>query len=180
MNYKTPLVYLAEHQVLETERLLLRLMSLADLEDYHEYSSDADLLKYDYPEHKSLEESRYGLVTWNLSQPLGRYGIELKSEEKLIGNISLRPDTEKATVEIGYTINGRYHKKGYATEAALALLKLAQDMPQVTTFIAHTTAPNLASQRVLEKLGMKRVWEKEGESLRGEPVIKIRYERKLK
>lgn len=179
MDYDTPLVYLAEHPVLETERLLLRPMSLADLEDYHEYSSDADLLKYDYPEHKSLEESRYGLVTWNLSQPLGRYGIELKSERKLIGNISLRPDPDQATVEIGYTINGRYHQQGYATEAALALLKLAQNMPQVKTFIAHTTAPNRASQRVLEKLGMKQVWEKEGKSLRGEPVLRLRYEIKL-
>lgn len=70
--HNSPLVYLAEHTHIETERLLLRPMIVGDLEDYHEYTSDADLLKYDYPEHPSLEESRYSLVVWNLSQPLGR------------------------------------------------------------------------------------------------------------
>lgn len=179
MNYYTPLVYLAENRMIETERLLLRPMTMDDLQDYHEYTSDADLLKYDYPEHQSLEESRYSLVAYNLSQPLGRYGIELKSEGKLIGNISLRPDTEAKTVEIGYTINSRYHKQGYATEAAAALQALAQDMPQIETFIAHTIKPNLASQRVLEKLGLDLVWEKEGLSLRGQPTVRLRYEAKL-
>ena len=45
----------------------------------------------------------------------------MKSEGKLIGNISLRIDTEQETAEIGYTVNANYHRKGYATEAALAL-----------------------------------------------------------
>ena len=98
------LVYLAENPILETERLLLRPMTMDDLLDYHEYTSDGELLKYDYPEHQSIEESRESLVLYNLSAPLGRYGIELKSEGKLIGNISLRIDTEQETAEIGYTV----------------------------------------------------------------------------
>lgn len=136
MNYDTPLVYLAEHTVLEIERLLLRPMTMADLEDYHEYTSDAELLKYDYPAHKSLAESRYSLVVWNISQPLGRYGIELKSEGKLIGNISLRLDEKAGRVALGYTVNARYHKQGYATEAATALRNLAKNLPGITTLVA--------------------------------------------
>lgn len=176
MNYHTPLVYLAEHRIIETDRLLLRPMTLEDLEDYHEYTSDADLLKYDYLEHKSLEESRYSLVVWNLSQPLGRYGIELKSEGKLIGNISLRLDEENKTAEIGYTVNSRYHKQGYATEAATALRELVRDMPDTTILIATTIEPNLASQRVLEKLGMTCVSKEAGLTLRGQATIRLRYQ----
>ena len=111
---------------------------------------------------------------------MGRYGIELKSEGKLIGNISLRIDTEQETAEIGYTVNADYHRKGYATEAALALKELAQNMPGVKIFLAHTTKPNLASQGVLEKIGMTLMWEKEGLSLRREPTIRLRYESQLK
>ena len=174
------LVYLAENPILETERLLLRPMTMDDLLDYHEYTSDGELLKYDYPEHQSIEESRESLVLYNLSAPLGRYGIELKSEGKLIGNISLRIDTEQETAEIGFTVNADYHRKGYATEAALALKELAQNMPGVKIFLAHTTKPNLASQGVLEKIGMTLMWEKEGLSLRREPTIRLRYESQLK
>lgn len=58
--------------------------------------------------------------------------------------------------------------------------ELAQNMPGVKIFLAHTTKPNLASQGVLEKIGMTLMWEKEGVSLRGEPTIRLRYESQLK
>lgn len=180
MNYNTPLVCLAEHNVLETERLILRPMTMADLADYHEYTSDADLLKYDYPAHKSLDESRYSLVVWNLSQPLGRYGIELKSEGKLIGNISLRLDEEAGKAELGYTVNARYHKQGYATEAATALRDLAKNLPGITTLAAQTLEDNRASQRVLEKLGMTCLNRQIKNSLQGQPAVRLLYQLKLK
>lgn len=180
MNYNTPLVYLAEHTVLETERLLLRPMTMADLEDYHEYTSDAELLKYDYPAHKSLAESRYSLVVWNLRQPLGRYGIELKSESKLIGNISLRLDEAAGRAELGYTVNARYHNQGYATEAAACLRDLVREMPDVQVLSAQTLEANRASQRVLEKLGMTCVNRQTRQSLQGQPAVHLDYEMKVK
>ena len=180
MKYDSPLVYLAAHTSIETERLLLRPMTLQDLQDYHAYTSDADLLKYDYPAHQSLEESRYYLVTYNLSQPLGRYGIELKSEGKLIGNISLRIDEEQERATLGYTVHRAYHNHGYATEAATALRNLATNLPGITTLAAQTLAANRASQRVLEKLGMTCIVRQAGQSVQGHPAVHLLYELKLK
>lgn len=149
------------------------------MEDYHEYTSDADLLKYDYPAYKSLDESRYSLVVWNLSQPLGRYGIELKSEGKLIGNISLRLDEKAGRAELGYTVNARYHKQGYATEAAAALRDLATNLPGITTLAAQTLEDNRASQRVLQKLGMSCLNRQIKSSLQGRPAVHLLYQLKL-
>lgn len=72
------LVALAKNKILYLEDFILRPLEINDLIDYHEITSDDETLKYDYPAHESLEESLQMLVVWNLSQPLGRYGIELK------------------------------------------------------------------------------------------------------
>ena len=175
------LVFLAQNTHLETDRLLLRPMTVDDLRDYHEYTSNSELLRYDYPEHESIEESLESLVTWNLSQPLGRYGIELKADNRLIGNISLRVNAEEDTVaEIGYTLHPAYHAKGYATEAAQALLRLAQQIPTIKTVVGHVDNRNLASIRVLEKLGMELVSETDKINLRGENIISRKYEINVK
>ena len=170
------LVTLAYKTHLETRDLLLRPMTVADLEDYHAYTSNDALLRYDYPAHGSLEESLEALVTWNLSQPLGRYGIELKQTGRLIGNVSIRPDERAQTAEIGYTLHPAYHGKGYATQAAHALLTLAQQMPTIQTLVGNVDSRNLASIRVLEKIGMTKVAESPKTNIRGEEIVSVRYE----
>lgn len=71
------LVNFSKYTTLETDRLVLKPLSLNDLNDYHEYSSDEETLKYDYLPHKTLQESEEGSVTWHLSAPLGKYGLFL-------------------------------------------------------------------------------------------------------
>lgn len=171
-----PLVALAQHNRLETERLVLRPLTLNDLEDYHAYTSDDDLLKYDYPAHQSKEESLEFLVLYNLAAPLGRYGIEIKSEQKLIGNISLRLSPEGTSVSLGYTLHPAYHGQGYATEAALALKNLAWELAQVKEIKAGCDQRNIASRRVLEKIGLNLVAVQENtKNMRGEIVTMLNY-----
>ena len=94
------LIDFSKNRQLQTERLQLRPMTIEDLTDYHEYTSDEEVLKFDYFPHKNLAESELSLVKWNLSQPLGRYGVELLSEGKLIGNASLRPTQERVDMSV--------------------------------------------------------------------------------
>lgn len=62
------------------------------------------------------------------------------------------PDAEGA-VEIGYSVVPEFQRRGFATEACLALIALAFARPQVRRIVAHTLDGLTPSIRVLEKLG---------------------------
>jgi [ribosomal protein S5]-alanine N-acetyltransferase len=63
------------------------------------------------------------------------------------------PPDSNGVAEIAYGIAPSYQGKGYATEAATALIQFAASDPRVKTICAHTLAETNASTRVLEKCG---------------------------
>jgi ribosomal-protein-alanine N-acetyltransferase len=65
------------------------------------------------------------------------------------------PDSD-GVVEVGYGIAPSYQGKGYASEAAQALVDFASRDPRVRTIRAHTLMQTNASSRVLEKCGFKK------------------------
>lgn len=74
----------------------------------------------------------------------------------VIGDIGFHsPVTGHATVEMGYVLLPAYRGRGYATEAAAALLGWAFSRPGVERVILHIAPDNAASLRVAEKLGMR-------------------------
>ncbi len=77
-----------------------------------------------------------------------------KLEQLAIGQIGFKgqPDTE-GNVEIGYGINATHHGYGYASEAVSALVHWTLETQFATRVTAETLETNLASGRVLEKLG---------------------------
>ena len=66
------------------------------------------------------------------------------------------PPDSNGVVEIAYGIAPSYQGKGYATEAAIALIEFARKDPRVKTTCAHTLAETNASTRILEKCGFKK------------------------
>ncbi|MEO6457106.1 MAG: GNAT family N-acetyltransferase [Chloroflexia bacterium] len=86
----------------------------------------------------------------------------------IIGDIGFiePPDTE-GNVEFGYSIVPEYRGKGYATEAARAIIEWAFEQPGVRRVIADCLNDNFASIRVLEKAGMQEI-EPEGDLLQWE------------
>jgi len=67
------------------------------------------------------------------------------------------PPGEEGTVEIGFSVMPAWRGLGYATEMAGALVGHAFSDCRIRKVIAHTAADNLASRRVLEKCGLRRV-----------------------
>lgn len=67
------------------------------------------------------------------------------------------PPDDNGDVEIGFSILPACEGHGYATELVLALVVHAFTDPRVRRVIAHTTARNLASQKVLQKSGFRHV-----------------------
>lgn len=72
------------------------------------------------------------------------------------GGYKGQPDAE-GSVEIGYGIAPAYRGKGYATEAAQAMIQHAFTIPTVTRVFAHTLAVENPSTGVLRKVGMQKV-----------------------
>lgn len=155
-NYR---IFLAEHRKLETNRLRLRPIDLKDTEDMFEYSSDVENTYYIYPAHLTLADTRFSIANYFMSEPLGKYGIELKEEGKLIGTIDLRIKPVQQSAEIGYVLNPAYQGKGYATEAAQAILAFAFDVLELEKVSATCNSENVESESLMLRLGMK----KEGE-----------------
>jgi RimJ/RimL family protein N-acetyltransferase len=69
----------------------------------------------------------------------------------------LGPPTEAGLVELGYSVCPEWRQRGYATELARTLTAHAMRQPVVTRVIAHTTAANPASVRVLARSGFSLV-----------------------
>ena len=85
------------------------------------------------------------------------FAIVLTAEDLVIGLCGFAgpPDSE-GSVEIAYSIAPAYQGKGYATEAAAALVEFATTSKAVRTICAHTLPEINASTRILEKCGFER------------------------
>ncbi|MFK4566378.1 GNAT family N-acetyltransferase [Enterococcus sp. UD-01] len=146
----------AENQRLETERLILRPVSLADAEDMFEYASDEETVVFVFPQHQTLKETRENIANYFLTEPLGKYGIELKETGKLIGTIDLRVDEQNSIAEIGYALNKHFWGQGLMPEAGREILRVGFEKLRLIRIFASHDIKNPQSGRVMEKLGMKK------------------------
>lgn len=80
------------------------------------------------------------------------------SAQSLVGNGGFKgPPNEEGVVEIGYEIAPQHQNAGYATEAALGMVRFAFARSGVRAVCAHTLGESNASNRVLHRVGMERV-----------------------
>jgi RimJ/RimL family protein N-acetyltransferase len=84
--------------------------------------------------------------------PLGPYFIHRAKDDVIVGEIG-GGLTSRDTAEIGYAVVASCRGQGYATDAVLALVVLARDVPVINRLIAHTPLDRPASARVLHKAG---------------------------
>jgi len=144
------------NQILETKRLKLRPVKLADAEDMYEYASDQENTYYVFNTHTSIDDTKYAIANYFMANPLGKFGIELKDEQKLIGTIDVRVDTKRFSAEIGYVLNDKYANNGYTTEAAQRILAFAFETLELEKVWATCDKTNKASAAVMKKLGMQK------------------------
>ena len=141
---------------IETERLLIRKLRLADAEAvYYGYASRSEATLYvSWPTHTSIEVTRQFLAVKQDDWVSGvdyAYAIEEVESGKLIGGIGAVD--EQGKVSLGYIINPDYKGRGYATEATRALVHVLTTIPEVWRIWAFCDVDNIASQKVLEKSG---------------------------
>lgn len=88
------------------------------------------------------------------------YGVWLivrTDDSTLVGDLGFGGKSDNETLEIGYEILAAYRNEGYATEAVEALIDFAFTQLDAKKIIAHTPLDNIASIRVLEKIGMQNI-----------------------
>lgn len=144
----------------ETDRLVLRPRNLSDLEACLQMDRDKEVAKYIPGPWKNPEEHKqFVLERINREYPegLGYWSLFRKEDpDTFSGWILLLPYPHFGSeIEIGWRLNKRCWGRGYATEAASAILNHALSLPRVVTVVADIHPENIASIKVAEKIGLK-------------------------
>jgi RimJ/RimL family protein N-acetyltransferase len=149
---------------LETERLLIRRFEREDVEDRFEYLSDSEVARYEYWEpYSSLEAVRQENEAERAVEPgeearWFELAVVLRSESKVIGCVGIKILSRQHRFgEVGWTLNPRYQGRGYATEAANAILRFGFEELDLYWLSAFCHVRNEPSWRLMERIGMRRL-----------------------
>lgn len=140
---------------LKTKRLLIREFEFKDWQDVYEYTSDINVMKY-ITEGVFTEEDAKEFVNNNKGDNAENFPVVLTDEDILIGHIVFYRYFGEHTYEIGWVFNPKYQNKGYASEAAQAILEYGFRELNLHRIIATCQPENIPSYRVMEKIGMRR------------------------
>lgn len=146
---------------IRTDRLCLRRFSLEDLDAYAGIMGDYEVGKW-FPKGKGYtrEEAKKSLNTildhW-AKHGFGIWAITGKNKKSLLGRCGLSLIAETSEVEVDFVLARNYWGHGYATEAARAAVAYGFDVLKLDRIIALAKPDNLASRRVIEKIGMRYV-----------------------
>jgi RimJ/RimL family protein N-acetyltransferase len=147
---------------IRTARLRLRPWRDDDFEAYAALNADARVMEF-YPGLVSREESRVRFDAWQkriAEQGYGFWPVEVLGGAPFIGMVGLSNADFEApflpAVEIGWRLAAEHWGRGYATEAARAVLAYGFEQVGLAEIVSFTTTANVRSRRVMEKLGMRR------------------------
>lgn len=143
---------------IETRRLVLVPHGTAFLESTHVYASDPVNTRFMmHLPNDDLAETKAFLdmvdAEWKKPRP-EFYEFAILLDGVHIGAISLYHDKAMAEAELGWILHKNYWGQGYVLEAAHALITIMKTDLELKRCIAHCDAENLASARVMQKLGM--------------------------
>ncbi len=145
---------------LETPRLVLREYTEDDTAAVLAYQSDARYLRY-YPwDERTLDDAQrfvQQFIDWQAESPRRRFqlAVLLRKSGALIGSCGVRRKPDDDTeADIGFELSPEHWGRGYATEAATAMADFAFRELGVRRLSSWCIVENVASARVLEKLGM--------------------------
>lgn len=148
--------------VLESARLRLRPWRDTDLAEFAQMCTDPQVMRYFPAPLSRLESAAFiGRVRGHFAEyGYGLWALERKDTGAFIGftglmNVGFDAPFAPA-VEIGWRLVPEHWGLGYASEAAWAVLRCAFDRLALDQVVSFTTESNLASQKVMQAIGMQR------------------------
>ncbi|MEV5349134.1 GNAT family N-acetyltransferase [Streptomyces achromogenes] len=146
-----------------TDRLVLRLFTPADAEDRYAYQCLPEVARYLYRPPLTREGCAESIAArargtdWRTDGDTLLLAVCRREEPGVVGEVVLTLTSAHARqAEIGWVFDPRHAGRGYATEAAGALLSVAFGQLNAHRVFARLDTLNTASARVCERLGMRR------------------------
>ena len=147
--------------ILKTKRLILRIFKDEDLDPMTQINQDPKVMEY-FPALGNKEQTRIHIKRINDHYDkygFSLYAVELKNTGEFIGFVGLLKPSFDAhftpTTEIGWRLSSKHWGKGYAPEAAKAVLEYAFNTLHLKEVVSFTSIGNQKSIRVMEKIGLK-------------------------
>ena len=167
---------------LTTSRLTLRPADMTQLDSTHAYAGDVENTRFMmFLPYATVEETAQTLreaeAEWAKPQP-ERYEFAIFLGESHIGGITLYMQEDRTVAELGWVLHKAHWRKGYVTEAALAVMDYARSIG-VTRIFACCDSENVASYKTMEKLGMKLIKDdgvRTNRSMGDTPRVELTYE----
>lgn len=149
---------------LKTKRLVLRPLRKSDAESIAYNINDLEVSKwllvvpYPYSIKSAKDWINSNQSSWRKKKKKEyAFGIELKSEGRIIGGIGLHKVNDySGTAEVGYWIGRDYHRVGYGSEALEKLIDFAFNRLKLRRLEAGVYTGNPSSGKLLEKFGFER------------------------
>ena len=159
--------------VLETERLILRPLTLADKNEIFKWTGDPRVAKFMlYPTYKSPDDADFWLENIYKNDGELDYGFVWKETGELIGSGGLNYDEKSGNWKLGYNMRFDMWGKGIATEVSRKVIEYAREKYKGNKIIGCFALENPASRHVMEKLGMKFLRECEYSKFDGSETFK--------
>ncbi len=143
--------------IFETERMLVRKLTLEDLVPFHEMHRNMNVMQYVRGKTMTFEEDKKDLI--DLIQKYDKpyndfwiYAIVRKSDRNFIGSIAFVKDEHDD--EIGYRFLEKYWKNGYGTEIVLGMISYCKKAGFLK-LIAYVAKENVASDKIIRKVGFE-------------------------
>jgi ribosomal-protein-alanine N-acetyltransferase len=156
--------------MIETDRLIIRKHKDTDWKDLYEYLSLKEIYIFEPGEPITKEDSKKIIIERSIGNSF--YAVVLKDENKMIGHLYFNQTEPKEylTWELGFIFNPNYQKRGFCTEASKKIIQYGFDNLNIHKVVSYCNPKNIASWKVLKKIGMKRegFFRKQGYFLRDE------------
>jgi RimJ/RimL family protein N-acetyltransferase len=140
---------------LRTSRLEIRQFEPADWRSVYAYAADPVVMTY-IPDGAFTEAQAQAFAIRHSDDQAEACAVVRSADQQIIGHLVFHPWFAPQTYEIGWVFNPAYHRQGYATEAAAALLAYGFAELELHRIIATCQPENPASYGVMEKIGMRR------------------------
>ena len=145
---------------LETARLVIRTFEPRDAQPWITMVNDPAVKRYTPPAPTATAEVFDKVLEWRQALERDRtfslWAVDDKETSSFVGQCGLQPVERKGPeIELGYHFSPAVWGKGFATEAAVAVLRYAFDNALLDHVIAIVIPENVASVRVVEKAGMR-------------------------
>lgn len=150
--------------ILETPRLYLREFSLQDATHFYELNLNPNVIRYTgNTPFKDVNEAHEFLLNYKdyATNGYGRWAVIDKQTDEFLGWCGLKFDAAQNETDIGFRFFEEHWNKGYATESAKTCIDYGFQMLNLKEIIGRVMKENIASIKVLEKIGL--VYEEEFE-----------------